>query len=52
MYELPHMDNVKKVVVDGAVVRGEAKPYLLLASNESSIEGTDGEDFKKAASDE
>jgi len=52
MYELPHMDNVKKVVVDGAVVRGEAKPYLLLASNESSIDGEQGEDYKKAASDE
>ncbi len=53
MYELPQMDNVKKVVVDGAVVRGEAKPYLLLASNESSIDGDEGgEDFKKAASDE
>lgn len=53
MYDLPQMDNVKKVVVDGAVVRGEAKPYLLLASNESSIDGDEGgEDFKKAASDE
>jgi ATP-dependent Clp protease ATP-binding subunit ClpX len=53
MYELPQMDNVKKVVVDGAVVRGEAKPYLLLASNESSIDAEEGgEDFKKAASDE
>lgn len=53
MYDLPQMDDVKKVVVDGAVVRGEAKPYLLLASNESSIDGEEsGEDFKKAASDE
>jgi len=39
MYELPQMEDVKKVVVDGAVVRGEAKPYLLFASNESSIDG-------------
>ena len=53
MYELPQMEDVKKVVVDGAVVRGEAKPYLLFASNESSIDGDDTEkDFKKAASDE
>jgi ATP-dependent Clp protease ATP-binding subunit ClpX len=52
MYELPQMDNVKKVVVDGAVVRGEAKPYLLLASNESTIDGENGEDYKRAASDE
>ena len=50
------MDDVKKVIVDGAVVRGEAKPYLLLASNESNIDGStlddDGKDYKKAASDE
>ncbi len=56
MYDLPQMDDVKKVIVDGAVVRGEAKPYLLLASNESSIDGAglddDNKDFKKAASDE
>jgi len=53
MYELPQMEDVKKVVVDGAVVRGEAKPYLLFASNEASIDGDDTEkDFKKAASDE
>jgi ATP-dependent Clp protease ATP-binding subunit ClpX len=53
MYELPQMEDVKKVVVDGAVVRGEAKPYLLFASNESSIDGDESEkDFKKAASDE
>lgn len=55
MYDLPQMDGVKKVIVDGAVVRGEAKPYLLLASNESSIDGNNvdtDENFKKAASDE
>lgn len=52
MYELPQMDDVKKVVVDGAVVRGEAKPYLLLARNESSIDAESGADYKKAASDE
>ena len=51
MYDLPHLEDVKKVVVDGAVVRGETKPLLLLASNEPSIEG-DQKGFKKAASDE
>ena len=51
MYDLPQMDGVKKVIVDGAVVRGEAKPYLLLASNdEPDNEGE--EDFRRAASDE
>ncbi len=51
MYDLPHLEDVKKVVVDGAVVRGETKPLLLLASNEPSIEG-EQKGFKKAASDE
>ena len=51
MYDLPQMEGVRKVIVDGAVVRGEAKPYLLLASNdESDDEGE--EDFRRAASDE
>jgi ATP-dependent Clp protease ATP-binding subunit ClpX len=51
MYDLPHLEDVKKVVVDGAVVRGETKPLLLLASNEPSMEG-EQKGFKKAASDE
>ncbi|MES0874320.1 ATP-dependent Clp protease ATP-binding subunit ClpX [Sinimarinibacterium thermocellulolyticum] len=29
MYELPSMQNVSKVVVDDAVVRGEAKPFIV-----------------------
>jgi len=52
MYDLPHMEDVKKVVVDGAVVRGESKPYLLLASNEANIEPEETKGFRKAASDE
>jgi len=53
MYDLPQMDGVKKVIVDGAVVRGEAKPYLLLASNDESEDVSEGEaDFRRAASDE
>ncbi len=51
MYDLPQMEGVKKVIVDGAVVRGEAKPYLLLASNDDS-EDSGEEDFRRAASDE
>ena len=51
MYDLPQMDGVKKVVVDGAVVRGEAKPYLMFASNDESEEPGQ-EDFRRAASDE
>ncbi len=51
MYDLPQMEGVKKVVVDGAVVRGEAKPYLMFASNDEPEE-TGEEGFKRAASDE
>ena len=46
------MDGVKKVVVDGAVVRGEAKPYLMFASNDEPEEQQGEEDFRRAASDE
>ena len=52
MYDLPQMDGVKKVVVDGAVVRGEAKPYLMFASNDEPEQQQDEEDFRRAASDE
>jgi ATP-dependent Clp protease ATP-binding subunit ClpX len=42
MYDLPSVESVTKVVVDEAVIRGDAKPYLI-------YEGTEYE--KKAASD-
>jgi ATP-dependent Clp protease ATP-binding subunit ClpX len=29
MFELPSMENVEKVVIDEAVINGEAKPYLI-----------------------
>ncbi|QHS09712.1 ATP-dependent Clp protease ATP-binding subunit ClpX [Sinimarinibacterium sp. NLF-5-8] len=35
MYDLPSMQNVSKVVVDDAVVRGEAKPFIVYESNEA-----------------
>ena len=49
MYELPRIENVKKVILDGAVVRGESKPYLLLEGQEKVMEE---EKYKKAASDD
>ncbi len=49
MYELPRIENVKKVILDGAVVRGEAKPYLLLEGQEKVMEE---EMYKRAASDD
>jgi len=33
MYELPSTDNVTKVVVDEAVINGEAEPYLIYEGN-------------------
>jgi len=49
MYELPRLENVKKVIVDAAVVKGESKPYLLLEGQEKVL---DEEKYKKAASDD
>jgi len=43
MYDLPAIDSVSKVVVDEAVIRGDAKPYLI-------YEGSDYE--KKVVSDQ
>ncbi|MCC5856970.1 MAG: ATP-dependent Clp protease ATP-binding subunit ClpX [Ectothiorhodospiraceae bacterium] len=41
MYDIPSMENVSKVVIDDAVIGGEAKPYLIY----------DGAEQSKAASD-
>jgi len=41
MYDLPSMENVSKVVVDEAVIKGEAKPYMIF----------DGSDQQRLASD-
>ncbi|WP_020650331.1 ATP-dependent Clp protease ATP-binding subunit ClpX [Solimonas variicoloris] len=35
MYDLPSMQNVSKVVVDEAVVKGEAKPFIVYENNEA-----------------
>jgi len=34
MYDLPSMDNVAKVVVDEAVIEGDAKPYMVFEGGE------------------
>jgi len=39
MYDLPSTENVSKVVIDDAVIRGEAKPYLIYENS----------DYQKAA---
>ncbi len=36
MYDIPSMENVSKVVIDEAVIGGEAKPYLIYDGAEQS----------------
>jgi len=38
MYELPSMENVSKVVIDDAVIRGESPPYIIYGSEDESAE--------------
>jgi len=61
MYELPSLEGVKRVIVDDAVVRGEASPYLLLEGRENepvrieeATQQQDGREppYRRAASDE
>ncbi|MFW2371610.1 MAG: ATP-dependent Clp protease ATP-binding subunit ClpX [Gammaproteobacteria bacterium] len=35
MYELPSLDDVTKVVIDEAVIEGDAKPYMVLEGGEA-----------------
>ncbi|AOS97670.1 ATP-dependent Clp protease ATP-binding subunit ClpX [Microbulbifer aggregans] len=35
MYDIPSMDNVAKVVIDEAVIKGESAPLLVYSSNEA-----------------
>ncbi|RJS93137.1 ATP-dependent Clp protease ATP-binding subunit ClpX [Salinisphaera sp. Q1T1-3] len=39
MYELPAMENVSKVVVDEAVVRGDAQPYIVYENADAERAG-------------
>ncbi|KEZ78397.1 ATP-dependent Clp protease ATP-binding subunit ClpX [Salinisphaera hydrothermalis] len=39
MYELPAMENVSKVVVDEAVVKGDAQPYIVYENAEAERAG-------------
>ncbi|GAB3040169.1 MULTISPECIES: ATP-dependent Clp protease ATP-binding subunit ClpX [Oleiagrimonas] len=43
MFELPSLEHVSKVVVDDAVIEGQAEPYLIYRGNlQQSAEGTSG----------
>ncbi len=37
MYDLPSMENVSKVVVDGAVVAGDSAPYMIFEGGEQQL---------------
>ncbi|MDR9432717.1 MAG: ATP-dependent Clp protease ATP-binding subunit ClpX [Spiribacter sp.] len=41
MYDLPSLDNVSKVVVDDAVIRGESSPYLIYDGSEQPAAASD-----------
>jgi len=41
MYDLPSMENVSKVVVDGSVIRGENDPYIIFDGVEQQLAASD-----------
>ena len=41
MYELPSLENVSKVIIDDATVRGESKPIIMYENQEQSFAATD-----------
>ena len=41
MYDLPSMEGVQKVVVDDAVIRGEAKPYIVYSGGDNHATAND-----------
>jgi len=52
MYELPSLERVSRVVVDDAVVRGDARPYLLLDGQDSEDPAAlEDPSYRQAASD-
>ncbi|MCL7744323.1 ATP-dependent Clp protease ATP-binding subunit ClpX [Guyparkeria hydrothermalis] len=55
MYEVPSLNNVDKVVVDGAVVRDESEPYIVYGNGRDAAatadEGKEDSTHDKASSD-
>ncbi len=37
MYELPSLQNVSKVIIDDAVIKGETKPIIMYENQEQSL---------------
>jgi ATP-dependent Clp protease ATP-binding subunit ClpX len=43
MYEIPSLEGVSKVVIDGSVIAGESEPLLIYSQQqETRVDGTDG----------
>ena len=43
MYEIPSLEGVSKVVIDGSVIAGESEPLLIYSQQEEArVDGTDG----------
>ena len=43
MYEIPSLEGVSKVVIDGSVIAGESEPLLIYSQQEDArVDGTDG----------
>lgn len=49
MFDLPSLDDVSKVVIDKAVVKGDAKPYLVYQGQESEQEQVTAESSKRSS---
>eukprot|EP00095_Tigriopus_kingsejongensis_P000055 snap_masked-scaffold2_size2283618-processed-gene-12.15 protein:Tk00055 transcript:snap_masked-scaffold2_size2283618-processed-gene-12.15-mRNA-1 annotation:"atp-dependent protease" len=52
MYEVPSQEDARKVIIDDAVVRGEAKPYIVTGPPEDAANESEKPGFKRAASDD
>jgi ATP-dependent Clp protease ATP-binding subunit ClpX len=52
MYDLPSLEHVSRVVIDDAVVRGEASPYLVFEGQDEEPARLEDTPYKRAASDE
>jgi len=52
MYEVPSQEDARQVIIDDAVVRGEAKPYVVTGPVEPAANEGDKPGFQRAASED
>jgi len=41
MYDIPSMEDVRKIVIDAGVIMGESQPYLIYEGNEQQRAASD-----------